>query len=168
MSLRRIWLVRHGIAEDVSSTGRDADRELTGEGRRRTRHAARGLRALDVRPAVVLASPLARALQTGEILAEDLGVGLETWNALAPGVDPADVSHALDERFDRQGPLLVGHEPHCGELLAFWLTGSVGGFATRFRKGAVACVAGAMLPPHGRPELEWLLTAEQLGAIRSD
>lgn len=168
MSRRRIWLVRHGIAEDVPASGRDADRALTGEGRRRTRRAALGLRELGVRPAVVLASPLLRARQTAEIVAEVLDVRLERWDDLAPGLDPGRVSRELDARFAGAGPVLVGHEPHCGELLAYWLTGSPVGLAVRFRKGAVACVAGAMLPPQGRAELEWMLTADQLGALRLD
>ena len=66
MPERRLFLVRHGIAEDVSKSGRDADRELTAEGRRKTRRAARGLRALGVQPTALLASPLVRARDGGD------------------------------------------------------------------------------------------------------
>jgi len=71
----------------------------------------------------------------------------------------------IDGRFPGGSIVLVGHEPDLGELLSFWLTGSIEGFATHFRKGAVACVSGAQLPPQRRAVLEWLLTADQLGGL---
>jgi phosphohistidine phosphatase SixA len=42
MNERRIYIVRHAIAEEVSSTGRDGDRALTPEGRKKMKRAARG------------------------------------------------------------------------------------------------------------------------------
>jgi phosphohistidine phosphatase len=165
MPERRLFLVRHGIAEDVSKSGRDADRELTAEGRHKTRRAARGLRALGVQPTALLASPLVRARETAEIIAGSLGCEPETWKALACGIDHERVTREIDGRFPGGSIVLVGHEPDLGELLSFWLTGSIEGFATHFRKGAVACVSGAQLPPQRRAVLEWLLTADQLGGL---
>src|SRR5262249_43503981 len=63
-----LYVVRHAIAEDAPAGGDDAARKLTPVGRRKMRAAAAGLRALRVAPAVVLASPLARALETARIV----------------------------------------------------------------------------------------------------
>lgn len=162
---RRILLVRHAIAEDLSSSGRDFDRALTPEGRERMERAARGLAALDVKPTALLASPLVRARQTAEILGRALDAKPGTWEALACGVDHEGVSAELDERYPVGTILLVGHEPDLGELLSLWLCGDPRRMAVHFRKGAVACVTAGGLPPSGRAVLEWMLTSGQLGRI---
>jgi phosphohistidine phosphatase len=166
MSERRIYIVRHAIAEEVSSTGRDEDRALTPEGRKKMKRAARGLAALGVAPRHLLSSPLVRARQTAEIVVEALPeLKIETCDLLAPGVDERALTRLLNGTYAGADVALVGHEPDLGELLSFWLTGSRGGVETRFKKGAVACVASSALPPVGKAVLEWLLTAAQLGAI---
>src|SRR5215831_5037516 len=47
LSVMDIWLLRHAAAEDRSGSGRDADRELTSEGRKRAERVAKGLAALE-------------------------------------------------------------------------------------------------------------------------
>jgi phosphohistidine phosphatase len=161
MNERRIYIVRHAIAEDVSPSGRDEDRALTAEGRKKMKRAALG-----VAPVHLLASPLVRAQQTAAIVVEALPqLEIETCELLAPGVDERALTRLLNGAHAGRDVMLVGHEPDLGELLSFWLTGSRGGVETRFKKGAVACIASATLPPHGKAVLEWLMTAAQLGSI---
>jgi phosphohistidine phosphatase len=165
MSERRIYLVRHGEAEDVSRTGRDRDRVLTAEGRSRTRRAARGLARIDATPALLVSSPLARARETADEVATSFPrARREVWEELAPGVDENALTDRLERLAAGDDVMLVGHEPDFGELLAYWLTGSRNGFRTRFRKGAVACIRAGTLPPQGRATFEWMLTTKQLGA----
>lgn len=170
MNERRIYIVRHAIAEDVAPSGRDEDRALTAEGRKKMKRAARGLATLGVAPARLLASPLVRAQQTAEILVEALPqLEVETCELLAPAVDERALTRLLNAANAGANAgrdvMLVGHEPDLGELLSFWLTGSRGGVETRFKKGAVACIASATLPPQGKAVLEWLMTAAQLGSV---
>ncbi|MBU6281360.1 phosphohistidine phosphatase SixA [bacterium] len=165
MPERRILLVRHAIAEDFASSGRDFDRALTAEGRRRMERAARGLAVLDVRPDVVLASPLVRARQTAQIVGKALGAEPRTWDALACGVDHEVVSADLDERHPGGTVVLVGHEPDMGELLSCWLARDPRRVAVHFRKGAVACVTAGGRLSEGRAVLEWMLTSSQLGRV---
>src|SRR5262245_13104196 len=71
-----LYLIRHAIAEnrDPERWLADAERPLSEKGRRGFRRAASGLRSLGAEPpAVVLASPAARAWETGQILAEGAG-----------------------------------------------------------------------------------------------
>jgi phosphohistidine phosphatase len=165
MSERRIYLVRHGEAEDVSSTGRDRDRALTPDGHTRTRRAARGLARFDSIPDLLVSSPLLRARETADELASAFPrARREVWDELSPGVDEYALVTRLESASVRDGVMLVGHEPDLGELLAYFLTGSRNGFRTRFRKGAVACVRAGMLPPQALATFEWMLTTKQLGA----
>lgn len=166
MNERRIYIVRHAIAEDVSPSGRDEDRALTAEGRKKMKRAARGLATLAVAPAKLLASPLVRAQQTAEIIVEALPqLKIETCELLAPSVDERALTRLLNGAHAGRDVMLVGHEPDLGEMLSFWLTGSRGGIETRFKKGAVACIASNTLPPMGKAILEWFMTAGQLGSI---
>jgi phosphohistidine phosphatase len=166
MNERRIYIVRHAIAEDMSHSGRDEDRALTAEGRKKMKRAARGLASLGVAPAHLLASPLVRAQQTAEIVVEALPqLRIETCDLLAPGVDERALTKLLNASYAGLDVMLVGHEPDLGELLSFWLSGSRGGVETRFKKGAVGCIASATLPPQGKAVLEWFMTAAQLGGL---
>jgi phosphohistidine phosphatase len=54
----RLYLLRHGIAEDDAPSGRDEDRRLTATGRARMRDEAAGMQALDLAFDTILTSPL--------------------------------------------------------------------------------------------------------------
>jgi phosphohistidine phosphatase len=121
MSERRIYIVRHAIAEDFAASGRDEDRALTPEGRKKMKRAARGLVALGIAPARLLSSPLVRAQQTSVVLVEGYPqVEIETCDLLAPGVDEHALTRLLNGRYAGADVMLVGHEPDLGELLSFW------------------------------------------------
>lgn len=165
MSERRIYLVRHGIAEDAAESGRDRDRALTPQGRGRLRREAAGLRRMGVRAGVLATSPARRARETAELLRNALPEArVEVWPELAPGVDERLLCARLERRESGADVVLVGHQPDLGEILAYLLTGSRGSFATRFRKGAVACLRAPSHRAPGRAVLEWLVTAGQLEA----
>ena len=160
MAERQVYLVRHGLAEDVSATGADFDRALTATGIRKMKAAAHGLATIGVQPARLIASPYRRAQETAEVLADVLDpADRETWEELGCGVDVQVVAAKLAN--------LDPREPDMGVLLSFFLTGQPDGFWTHFRKGAVACIAGANLPPHGYARLEWFERATVLGRIGS-
>src|SRR3954469_9879140 len=128
------YLVRHGAAEDRHALGDDA-RALTAEGRIEFRKLARELDS-ELSLTAIATSPLVRAVQTAEILAEACGVRrvvvrgeLGVGGATAGGI----------ERLLRElgaGWALVGHNPSMGEALARLLGLDEG--VTRFRKGAIA------------------------------
>ncbi|MFM7141293.1 MAG: phosphohistidine phosphatase SixA [Alphaproteobacteria bacterium] len=168
MPERQILLVRHAKAEDFASSGRDFDRALTGEGRRKMTRAGRGLAIAGVRPTVLLSSPFLRARQTAEIVGREFELEPETWHALACGVDHERIAAELDERHPGGTVVLVGHEPDMGQLLSHWLTGHPRRMAVHFGKGAAACVTAGQLPPGGTAMLEWMLTCSQLGRLSRD
>ncbi len=164
--VRRIYLVRHAIAEARGPAWpRDGERPLTTEGIRRMRGVVRGLAALGVAMDVVLTSPLVRARQTADILVRDLPVPLAPINLveLAPGRTPFDVARAVARRTDAGALALVGHEPGLGELAA-WLLGTAEPLA--FRKGGVCCLDVPAWPPAPSSRLVWMATPKMLRALR--
>lgn len=161
---RRIYLVRHGVAEDYSDTGRDFDRRLTDEGIEKMERAGRGLVAVGVGVDLLVSSPLVRAVEAADELARAFPEATRVvWEELACGVDEIALTARLEHDAPTGNVMLVGHEPDLGELLAYFLTGSTSGFYTRVKKGSVACVNAASLPPGGEGILEWMMTAKQLG-----
>ena len=94
----QIYIIRHGKAldhHDPRATS-DAMRWLVDEGRDEVTTMATLLARLGVRPDLVLSSPLVRARETAEIIADALGVavGVTLSDQLAPDGSPAGV---LDE-----------------------------------------------------------------------
>jgi phosphohistidine phosphatase len=118
----KLYVMRHGPAEESAATGRDADRVLTPSGRDRVRSVAQALVAADEAPAHVVSSPLVRALQTAEIVAAATklagrGGTVEIIAALSPGGDAAEFVHQqLAQKKKRV--MLVGHEPDLSALIA--------------------------------------------------
>ena len=158
----RLYLMRHGIAIDREDPDcpSDPDRYLTPKGIQRTRAAARGLRALRVKPAALLTSPYVRAVQTGEIVCEVLGLDpkqLRATDALKPEAKPA----RLAEELGRLGGEVIcfGHAPHVDEFIAHALKATAP--FTALRKSGVACLDIDSLAPL-RATLFWLLTSRVL------
>lgn len=160
-------LLRHAIAEDRSDSGRDRDRRLTGEGKRKLRDVVAGMRALDLPVERVVSSPLERARETAEIVAEGYGLddGVDVSPALAPGAGPDAVLAALAEVGRPSGVVLVGHEPDLAALASTLLTGSPGLVGMGFRKAGLAGIVVATLPPRSAGALEFFLTPGQLRRI---
>ena len=109
----RVYLVRHAEA----APGEPDDlRPLTPGGRAAARDLGIQLAADGVRPHAVLSSPLLRARETAEELAQALGCEAETDERLAPGATAASVSDAVAGRGDEV--VVVGHQPDCGLIAA--------------------------------------------------
>jgi phosphohistidine phosphatase len=119
----RVYLCRHAKA----APGEPDDlRVLTGKGRSQAEALGERLAALPDPPVVVVSSPLVRARQTAEAIAEATGAPLEIDSRLAPGATILDLHEALA---GRPGPLAtVGHQPDCSEI-AFAVTGADPGFS---------------------------------------
>jgi phosphohistidine phosphatase len=169
-----LHLLRHGIAVDRTpgSFASDADRLLTDRGRERLRIEALGMRALGLTFDFICTSPLLRAHQTAQIVAQAYGMESEivVTEALAPG-------SGFDQQLDARAPivrhlngrqfehaLLVGHEPDLSELASLLLTGSRG-LNVQFKKGALCAIAVAGFEKPHLNELLWLLAPRQVRAL---
>lgn len=166
MNLDTIYIVRHGIAEDVAPTRLDADRRLTAAGIDKTRQAARGMKKIGVRPDAILTSPLRRADETARIVAGVLDdVPVRQTMALAPGGDFGELIRECSKTPKPDRVMVVGHQPDLGTLASWLTTGDPQAAFLPFRKAGIAMVevSGSLQHLHGR--LHWFLTPCQLRAI---
>ncbi|MSR57088.1 MAG: phosphohistidine phosphatase [Planctomycetaceae bacterium] len=134
-----VWLVRHAVAADRDEfNGPDEVRPLTDKGRRQFRSFVKWLETQGAPPAVILTSPLVRAVETAEILRK--GMGLKKKDVvesvvLGPGAEPRALLEAARQT-SAATVALVGHEPDLSAALASF----VGGGQFDFDKGFVAAV----------------------------
>jgi phosphohistidine phosphatase len=158
----RVYILRHGIAEDAAPAGSDAARVLTPEGKQKLRSVLARARGAGVRPSVILTSPLKRAVQTAEIAAAVLGIKREliVTKTLAPTSTPprawAEIRAQLDDPV-----LIVGHEPLLSQAVAFLL--KTPPLQLDLKKGALVSVEvdASEVEPHGI--LKWVLTPKLAG-----
>jgi len=158
-----IYILRHGIAEDGQAGQPDGERALTPDGKKKLRNVLRVAASAGVAPALILTSPLRRALQTAQIAAEILdykGELLRT-KALEPGSEPRAVWEEIRVHKDETNILLAGHEPLFSRLTAYLL--GCPNLQIDFKKGALACVEMDRFAaePHG--VLRWMLTSKLAG-----
>lgn len=160
-----IYLLRHGIAVSAEQSPNNGDRRLTAKGNKRMRKGARGIRRLGLEFDVILTSPLARARETADVVAEALGLQpqLAVIDALQPGNSVDDLLSSLSEYKNRQHLLLVGHEPLLSETAAFLLTGKkTAGLEFGFKKGAICHIEIDALPLREPGTLRSFLAPKQL------
>lgn len=160
----KLFFLRHGIAEDQSPTGRDADRRLTAEGVMEMEAVAAGMAALGLRFDVIHTSPRVRARHTAEIAAAALGLSAQVTlaPALSYGCGLAELRELLASVDGKARVLLVGHQPD----LSLNVGALIGGGRVQMKKASLACVDVSHIEP-GRGELRWLLHAEHLRKIGS-
>jgi phosphohistidine phosphatase len=153
-----IYLLRHGIAEDRASSGRDADRRLTDEGREKLRRVLERAHSAGVSPAVIISSPYKRAVETAEIAARELGYDRKILRveALTPDSSPSRIWNEIREHRDEASVLLAGHEPLFSATVA-WMLGSSHAMV-EFKKGGLIRIDVEAFGAEPRGILQWMLT----------
>ncbi len=150
-----LYFLRHGEA-GANLPGPDDDaRGLTPAGAAALRSAGTPWRRLNLRPDVVLSSPLRRALHTAELLVAGLGLTDAPLvdDRLRPGARWPDLARAMAAHPSARRVAFVGHQPDLSEAIRV-LTGGV---AVRLRPGGLACVEFPGIPEPGAGELAWLV-----------
>lgn len=150
----RLYLVRHATAIERSETTPDAARYLTAKGRVAFREIARSARHAGAAPDVIFTSPLLRAVQTAEILAERLKYRGEVLVAreLSPGFDLRALRAMLARRADLSEAAFVGHEPDLGVVCATLLSLAEG---FPLRKGAIVALEADRKVPVRHARFLW-------------
>src|SRR5450631_2126096 len=151
-----LYLMRHadaGVPRENPLL--DAKRGLVKEGKQQCMLMAGVLAALNVQLDVIIASPLKRARQSAQFVGTELGFDLPLVisPALAPDGDYAAFQQLIAQYGDRDGVLVVGHNPNLHQYIAKLLTGNGNGHTNghaaphakgsaggtiRLRKGAIA------------------------------
>ena len=158
-----LYLMRHanaGLAK--GNPALDAKRSLIKEGKEQCMLMARLLSALNVQVDVIVSCPLKRALQTAQFVGTELGYDgkVEASPALGPAGDYAAFQDMLVKYADREGVLVVGHNPNIFQFLGRLITGN-GAASIRMRKGSVARIDFDSHPPR----MHWLIDPRMARSI---
>ena len=162
-----LYLMRHAIAVAGGEQGVDTDSErpLSAKGIKRMRKAARGLKRLEITFDALLTSPLLRARQTADIVAQATGLSdqVEEISELAPESSVDTLILGLARFRGREHLLLVGHEPLLSQTVSFLLTGKKNQeLGIELKKGGLCRIEVDGLPPDKPGKLHWLLAPKQL------
>ncbi|HIJ96121.1 MAG TPA: protein phosphatase [Desulfuromonadales bacterium] len=134
-----LYIIRHAEAIEENETLQDQWRYLTEKGRAAARKISLKIFKHGPKARLTVTSPLTRAVQTAEILAEKAcrrNVIIAS-PLLLPGADIAELVNHLKQYGDAKRVMLVGHEPQLGILIARLL--GLEGAIVPIKKGS--CVA---------------------------
>ena len=154
----QIYLLRHGVAEDVRAGQPDSERALTDEGRDKLRRVLKRARGADLDPGVILSSPYRRAVETAAVAADVLGYKHEVvrTKALTPDASPHDAWEEIRDRRDERSILLASHEPLMSSMVAFLLDSPA--LMVDMKKAALVRIDCDRIGPKPRGILKWMLT----------
>jgi phosphohistidine phosphatase len=134
-----VYFVRHGAAADAQTwDGSDYDRPLTEKGRDKMERVGERLEDLGIEIDAIVTSPLLRAKQTAEVLADaiDAEETVVEDERLDGGFDAERFADILRDHAGAKAIMLVGHEPSMSTVIGKLL----GGARIDFKKGSIACV----------------------------
>ena len=153
-----LCVLRHAQAADRETWDQpDEGRPLTEKGRRQAERLGRVLAATGFAPDAVITSPLVRARETAEIVADLLGVTPRIEQRLGEPLDLATLDAILDDAGSPRRPIVVGHDPDFSELVT-----TLVGAPILMRKGALARIDVERPLAPGAGELRWLLPPDLL------
>jgi phosphohistidine phosphatase len=156
-----LYILRHAEAHDIGYRGidKDTERPLTEYGERQAKKTGKALRKLDVKLDGILSSPLVRALQTAQSLAEKMEFKgkIQTVTALQPGMDKESLRKELAKFEVESHVLIVGHQPDLGEYIQYLISGAKGK-GLSLDKAGIAClkINGPLAEPE-KISFLWLL-----------
>ncbi len=131
-----IYFLRHGDAADTATGQSDAERPLTEEGVEQARKAAEWFAKHEIGFDAIVASPLLRAVQSAEPIAEALNMELSSDRRLSGGQLTVEALADMVSELGRPDSLLlVGHEPDFSIIIGELIGGEV-----EMKKAAVALV----------------------------
>jgi len=150
-----LYFLRHGVAGSREEwKGDDALRPLTKKGMKNMVSQAKTIDEMDLKLDLIITSPLARAFQTADIVADELDMGekLVQDERLGPGFGSEDLVEVLQSHPEASNILLVGHEPDFSQTIS----ALIGGSRLVVKKGGLARVDVINADPL-QGELVWLL-----------
>ena len=158
-----IYLVRHGAAHTKED---DQERHLNKDGLEQCHLSGKALRRLDIKFDLVISSPKARARQTAEIIAGEVGYPknkIKVTETLEPTASPKDTISYLNNFTEKNNVMLAGHLPLLGNLASELLSKNPQ-ISFYFEAGAV-CRIDVDQPISHTGTFRWFLTPEQLRLI---
>ncbi|HUQ18356.1 MAG TPA: phosphohistidine phosphatase SixA [Gemmatimonadaceae bacterium] len=162
----KLLVIRHGVAmdqEEFAETGQsDEWRPLTRDGKRETKKIAKGIRRNVKQIDLLATSPLVRARQTGDIVADEMEVeDQEVTDVLKPEAALEEFVKWCEPHAEKNLVAIVGHEPHLSALVT-WLVSGNRQSRIELKKGGACLIEFDAGAKHDSGTLAWLLTPRQL------
>jgi len=144
-----LLLLRHAKTHSLNG-----QKVLSPEGGQQAQGVAHYLSQQAIDPCVILHSPIARAKQTAEVIAQDLDISfIQAQNWLSPGCHWQVLLKELAVYQSLKNVMLVGHEPDLSCLIEAIMGIEYG--AIKIKKGSLAYLQG-LTPPSRGGTLRWL------------
>jgi phosphohistidine phosphatase len=163
--LMELYVLRHGDAgKRLPAGSKDSERALTVTGKQEVEKVAEALQDLGIKFDFVATSPLKRAYQTAEIVANGLKVKkgkMEGWDELKPEGKRPELYRRLSQFKQQSSVLVVGHEPYLSTMIREIVFGNRAGNIV-LKKAGLARVEVTSFQPNIKAELRWLLTPKLL------
>jgi phosphohistidine phosphatase len=164
-----LYILRHGIAVEHGAAGykNDDERPLTGKGERKMWKIADAIKEMEISFDSIFSSPLVRARQTAEIVAEALKCKkrLELTDTLSPQQSAKPLIEHLQDQRAVDDILLVGHEPFLSQFVSLLISGNPE-TSVLLKKGGFCKLSTEHLKHAKCATLEWLLTPKQMELMR--
>ncbi len=153
-----IYLIRHGEAVRADAGKKDFDRELTPAGELKTKTAAANWKYFIDNFDYIISSPLVRAIQTANIIAEIYGMKAKviTDKKISPGSKSESIIEIANS-LDCKDIAFVGHQPDLSEHLSNFI--SAKGASVEFKKSAIAKISFSSKARLAKGILEFLIPA---------
>jgi phosphohistidine phosphatase len=156
----KIYLIRHGDAEQGSFSKRDFDRELTSAGIEKLEKTAEGWKRFIKGFDLIVTSPYVRALKTARIIAQAYGLPedkLITDDRLGCGCRTDDIINIANS-LGAEKIAFVGHEPDISNHISNLVSGCE--VNVEFKKGMIAKIAFGSRARFSRGALQYLIPCE--------
>lgn len=163
--MNEIFILRHGQAEEPNEVPEKSDfnRNLTKDGKTKTKNLSLFFNKLQEEVDLVLSSPYLRAKETAEILVSNIAPKpeLKIVDFLSCGASSKEIAKGLIPYSTLKKVVLVGHAPD----LELFLGKIIGGDRVKLKKGAIAKIVLSN-PIELSGDLEWLITPKVIKKIK--
>ncbi len=162
----KLYILRHAIAEDRDEIlyPDDSLRHLTEKGEKKMVKIAEHLKDMGLQIDLILTSPYVRAYETARIVAKTFGIKkkqLVLSDHLTPSGFAKDLIAEINENYQVENLMLVGHEPYLSDLVAMLVAGDPS-MSITMKKGGLCCLSIDNLLYDKCATLEWLMMPAQL------
>ena len=157
----KLLVIRHAIAEDMSSSGKDKDRPLSPEGCEKFKKICKKLSHLNLKFELLLDSPLLRSQQTADIFCEYFFIKKRQ---RSQNLNPfAQTANLLLEIKDCHVNSIVvfGHQPFLTKFISYCLLGDERAFIA-LKRGGMVFLSFPLSVQAGSAQMKALLTPKYL------
>ena len=162
-----IYFLRHANAglKQFSDAVKDEKRPIDKIGEAQSHDVGRALAFIGVTANVIISSPLTRAMQTADIVAQEIGYEekIVVDSALRPEATFEQFKALVNRHKDKAAVMVVGHDPSMTEFVNRALSGGTPLAAIEMKKGGVAKVEKELRRP---AVLRWLMTPKVVQRVQ--